>query len=183
MRDQTLGPKPTKNSVTLMSKARATPKCAASWITITRIRTTMKAPTPSSCIAADLPDLDDLGGASTGPRVGPLEVHHRGHRGGRLVLVHDRRHDLDDAGERDLALEEGHDRDLVGRAHDRGEGEPELAHAVGEVDRREGFPVDRLERQLAIGERHRTHASRKPLGPPERALDRPPHIGAPRTCR
>jgi hypothetical protein len=40
--DQILGPNPTKNSVTLMPNAFATPKCAASWITITKIRATKK---------------------------------------------------------------------------------------------------------------------------------------------
>src|SRR6185436_20397103 len=60
-----------------------------------------------------LPGLDDLGGTSSGPRVRPLEVHHRDYARGRLVLVDDGRDDLDDAREWDLALEEGHDRDLV----------------------------------------------------------------------
>ena len=48
IRDHSLGPKPTKNSVTLIPNALATAKCAASWITITRISAKKKAPIPSA---------------------------------------------------------------------------------------------------------------------------------------
>ena len=76
----------------------------------------------------------------------------------------------------DLALEERHDRDLVGRAHDRGEGPAELAHPIGEIDRGEGLAIDRLERELLVGERHRPDARRQPFRPAERELDRQAHV-------
>src|SRR5690242_6453540 len=82
--------------------------------------------------------LDDLGRSMPRPRVGTLDIDDRDDRGG-LVLVDDRLHSVDDAGERDLPFQEGHDGDLVRGVHHRREREPQTADTVGEIDRGEGF--------------------------------------------
>ena len=82
------------------------------------------------------------------PGVGTLDVHDRDDRAG-LVFVHHGLDEVDDAGEWDLAFQERHDGDLVRGVHDRREREPQTADAVCEVDRGEGFAVDRFEAEAA----------------------------------
>src|SRR6266540_769687 len=169
------GPNPTKNSSTLILNAFATAKCAASWMRITRRMATTNTTIPTvpdiSGSSEDgsrrekLPRGEQLGGPAAGPGVGPLQAHHRHDRRG-LVLVDDRRDHLADPGEGDPAVEEHHDRDLVGRVHGGRVRRAQPAHAVGEVERREGLAVDRLEgqlqRRLDVGEAQRLDAPREP---------------------
>src|SRR5438132_6398620 len=143
--DHTRGPKPTKNSSTLIPKSLAKPKCALSWMRIvTRMATTNRT-TPSELDTSGLA-AEDADGLAPGPLVGALQAH-RGDHGRRLVRVQHGLHHLDDPSERDAPLQERRHRDLVRRVHHRRVGRPHATHAVGDVERREGLAVDRLERQ------------------------------------
>src|SRR2546428_7870993 len=90
--------------------------------------------------------LDDLSSALARPPIGALDVDDGDDRS-RLVLVHERLHQFDDAGQWDLPLQERHHRDLVRGVHHGREGEPKAADSVGEVDSWERLTVDRLERE------------------------------------
>ena len=94
------------------------------------------------------------------------------------MLVEDRGHDLRDLHQPDLPFEERHHRHFVGCIEHGWIRRSQSSRPVREVDRREGLPVELLEREHAERrEGQPPDAGRQPVRERQRELDGQPHVG------
>src|SRR3954451_19469782 len=138
-RENTVGPKPTKNCGTRMPNFRAQKKCPNSWKPMLNSSPTAKATIPRTVRRNPLSSASGDGSAGVFP--GPLlSGQHVFHAGGCAEVrrgVQGTRDHLHDRCELQLACCEGGDRLLVGRVEHRRDDTAGLAGLAGQPHRRE----------------------------------------------
>src|SRR3954469_20987566 len=146
-RENTVGPKPTKNCGTRMPNFRAQVKCPNSWKPMLNNSPTANATIPRTVRRNPLSSASGDGDAGVLP--GPLlSGQHVLDAGGYAEVrrgVQGTRDDLHDGCERQVSRRERGDRLLVGRVEHRRDDAAGLARLPGQLHRREGGGVQRQE--------------------------------------